>query len=339
MQSSWVDFKAVKTSVSMAAVLQHYGVQGFKQHGAELRGRCPIHQGEGAESFHANTEKNAFQCFSCKAKGNVLDFVAAMEHCSVRDAGLKLQEWFGLSGPQEKASRPTPRLPSGARQEAETKAAEPKPAMLGPQLAREESTAEPEPAANKPLGFQLKGIDHGHAHLASRGISLETAETFGIGFFGGKGSMSGRIVIPIHNGTGELVAYAGRSIDGSEPRYKLPAGFHKSLELYNLHRAAKAGQNGLIMVEGFFDAMKVHQAGYPFVVALMGCTMSAEQERLIVAHAEMVLLMLDGDDAGRRATDELLARLGRQVWTKAVAIPEGKQPDQMSAKELQQLLK
>src|ERR1043166_8561253 len=78
MDSNWVDFKAIKQSVTISQVLDRYGVK-LKRTGKELRGRCPIHQGEGAESFHANTEKNAFHCFSCQAKGNVLDFVAAME--------------------------------------------------------------------------------------------------------------------------------------------------------------------------------------------------------------------------------------------------------------------
>jgi DNA primase len=174
--------------------------------------------------------------------------------------------------------------------------------------------------------------------LDSRGITKETAEYFGVGLFLGKGSMHGRVVIPIHNEAGELVAYAGRAIDNTEPRYKLPAGFHKSVELYNLYRAIARGQQGLIVVEGFFDAMKVHQAGYPFVVALMGCSMSEEQERLLVAHTEMVLLMLDGDEAGRKGADEIMLRLGRQVWTKAVSLPEEKQPDQMSDEELRGLL-
>ena len=59
--------------------------------GKELRGRCPIHRGEGGDTFHANTEKNAFHCFSCGAKGNALDLVAALEHSSVRDAASKLR--------------------------------------------------------------------------------------------------------------------------------------------------------------------------------------------------------------------------------------------------------
>jgi DNA primase len=90
--------------------------------------------------------------------------------------------------------------------------------------------------------------------------------------------MSGRIVIPIHNAEGELVAYSGRALDeATEPRYKLPAGFNKSLELFNLHRALAHSTVMVIVVEGFFDAMKVHQAGFPAVVALMGSSLSDVQ--------------------------------------------------------------
>ena len=128
------------------------------------------------------------------------------------------------------------------------------------------------------LRSHLQNIDHAHPYLNERGLTEETAKTFGVGFFSGKGSMHDRIVIPIHNSKGELVAYAGRSIDGSEPRYKFPAGFHKSLELFNLHRVR--GEVSVVLVEGFFDCMKVTQAGFP-CVALMGSTMSKAQEELI----------------------------------------------------------
>ena len=84
--------------------------------------------------------------------------------------------------------------------------------------------------------------------------------------------------------------------------------------------------------------MRVHQAGYPFVVALMGCSMSGEQERLLVLHASMVLLMLDGDEAGRKGTEEITAPAGRQVWVKSVRVPDNKQPDQMNSGELEELL-
>jgi DNA primase len=99
MEKKWVDFSAVKQVVSMQTVLDHYQVKGLRKQGHELYGRCPIHKGEGADAFRVSVQKNAFNCFSCHARGNVLDFVAAMEKCSVRDAAIKLQEWFSVAVP------------------------------------------------------------------------------------------------------------------------------------------------------------------------------------------------------------------------------------------------
>lgn len=96
MPKEWVDFKAVKQAVTMQMVLDHYGIK-LTRSGDELRGPCPIHKGSiKSKNFTVNLRKNAFNCFSkdCKARGNVLDFVAAMEHCDVRDAAAKLTEWF-----------------------------------------------------------------------------------------------------------------------------------------------------------------------------------------------------------------------------------------------------
>ena len=316
MESNWVDFKAVKQSVTIEQILGRYGVK-LKKSGKELRGRCPIHQGDGTDSFHANTEKNAFHCFSCQAKGNVLDLVAAIEKCSARDAALKLKDWFPVS-----ASGSSP-PPDG------------KP-VVDSRLAKEEVGERGEP--NKPLGFQLKGIDFAHPYLAQRGIDPETAEYFGVGLFTGKGSMSGRIVIPIENEKGELVAYAGRSVDGSEPKYKLPAGFKKSQVLYNLARVLEEDSTGaVVLVEGFFDCMKVVLAEHA-CVALMGCSMSGDQEEQLVAHFRQVVVMLDGDEAGRKAAGEIGGRLVHKVWVRVVDLPDGKQPDQLSTAELQAVL-
>ena len=107
-EGEWVDFKALKQTISMQMVLDHYKVQGLKRVGDELRGPCPIHKGATtSRHFSVSLTKNAFKCFaqSCKARGNVLDFVAAMEHCTVRDAALKLKTIF-LHG---KLADPEPR--------------------------------------------------------------------------------------------------------------------------------------------------------------------------------------------------------------------------------------
>jgi DNA primase len=312
MQENWVDFKTVKAAVTMEMILSRYQVNWLRKKDDELRGRCPIHQGEGKDTFHANLTKNAFHCFSCKARGNVLDFVAAMEKCSVRDAALKLAEWFAIKQEDTPAPKATkPEGPAGA------------------------STA----MVNKPLNFQLRGVDSAHPYLADRGITKETAEAFGVGYFSGRGSMSGRVVIPIHNERGELVAYAGRAVDDIEPRYKLPGGFHKSAELFNLHRAiGESGTTGhVVVVEGFFDCMKVSQAGFP-CVGLMGSSLSEHQESLLLRRFTNATLLLDGDEAGQRATDDCLVRLGRRLWVLAVVLPAGQQPDQLSGEELSALL-
>src|SRR5688500_5999695 len=98
--SEWVSFSRIKSQVRLEQVLRSYRVDWLRRSGPQhYRGRCPIHQGEGAEAFHANLERNVFHCFACGAGGNVLDFVAAMENCSIRQAALRLQfgqDWTGM---------------------------------------------------------------------------------------------------------------------------------------------------------------------------------------------------------------------------------------------------
>jgi DNA primase len=331
MTDNWVDFRSVNSQVTMSMVLEHYGINGLrKEKSGELVGRCPIHKGEGERSFHVSLSKNCFQCFSCKKRGNVLDLAAALDHSSVRDAALKLASVFGVESTEMREQKrmrrpevqlPTPQLNDSTEKEV-TNGCDP--------LRRSE-------LRNEPLSFTLKGIDHSHRYLTERGIEPGTAEAFGIGYFSGKGSMSGRIVIPIHNGLGELVGYAGRSLDGEDPRYKFPAGFHKSIELYNLHRiAGKTDQ--VILVEGFFSVMKLWQADFASV-ALMGSSLSEEQEELLAAHFKVVVLLFDGDEAGKQCTDECLVRLGRRMWTRAVVLEQGRQPDLLCTEELRDQLR
>ena len=95
----WVDFRSIKGAVDLQQVHEHYGISTLRKSGDELRGPCPIHKGlKRSNDFTVNVRKNAFNRFSqgCGARGNVLDFVAALEKCSVRDAALKLQDWFNV---------------------------------------------------------------------------------------------------------------------------------------------------------------------------------------------------------------------------------------------------
>ena len=117
----------------------------------------------------------------------------------------------------------------------------------------------------------------------------------------------------------------------------LPAGFHKSGELFNLHRAIASTRDCVIVVEGFFDSMKVYQAGFPCVVALMGSSLSdVQQEHL--RRFKYLMLFLDGDDAGREAASAIAGRLVHSQFVKVISLPDGKQPDMLSSDEIRKLL-
>ncbi|MEO8594314.1 MAG: toprim domain-containing protein [Candidatus Solibacter sp.] len=320
MSHGWVDYRAVKANVSMEMALATYGIHLHRLDRDYLRGRCPLptHESKTSlQSFIVNIEKNAWACHSesCVAQragrigGNVLDFIALMERCSVRDAAVRLHEWFALSAGQSLSAQ------AFARHTAE------------------EHSSPVAGETNKPLPFQLSSLDQAHPYLQGRGVTPDTARYFGIGHHRGKGLMEGRVVIPIHDEHGFLVAYAGRSIDGAEPKYRFPSRFRKSIVLFNLHRAVGCGDS-VIVVEGFFDAVNLHQSGLPCVVALMGCSLSQRQEALLLEHFREVVLLLDGDTTGRRAAAAIAQRLLSNVSTRLVEIPDGTQPDMLSADQI-----
>jgi DNA primase catalytic core len=190
-----------------------------------------------------------------------------------------------------------------------------------------------------PLTFRLTELIEQHPYLVARGVDEATAALFGIGYYHGPGFLHGRIAIPIHNPAGELVAYAGRSVDSSEPKYLFPPGFRKSAELFNLHRVGSKPSQGLIVVEGFFGCARVHQAGFSNVVALMGCTLSPEQTTLLCAACSQVVLFLDGDSAGRQALSAMSNTLEvHGLKVRKIRLPDGRQPDSMHTSEIQRLL-
>jgi DNA primase len=319
----WVDFKALKQSIGIEQVLEDYGVRLKRVHKDYLRGRCPLptHSSEASrESFGVQTARNIWACHSascCGARqgqvgGTILDLVAWMETCTIREAALRLQARWGHGAMFAKTDQLVSKRISAER-------TQPTPPKL-------------------PFTLHLRG---GHAYLDQRGIDRRAATLFEIGYVADRGFLRGRIVFPIHDQQGNLVAYAGRSLDNSEPRYLFPPGFHKSWVVYNLHRALGAApmQAGRgIVVEGFFDCLKVHQAGYANVVALMGASLSEVQAQLLKEHFRDLVLMLDGDEAGQRASRVIVTRLRETLTLHIAQVPEGRQPDQLSPTEIQRIL-
>lgn len=333
-KSKFVDFKAVKAAITMEQVLKHYSIYDkFKWSGKQLTSSCPIHKGDSPTQFSVNTDKNVWKCFSpnCKKGGNALDFIVEMEKVSIHAAANKAIEWFHLDIETMSAK-------SGEEKIGETETVStPKPAASRPAVETEKVIP------NAPLKFRLDKLEREHPYLIEeRGFTLETIVDFGIGYCS-KGMMAGRIAIPIHNSEGNVVAYAGRwpgePPDKDTERYKLPPGFRKSQELFNLDRAIQEPvAKSLIIVEGFFDCIKIHEHGYKKVVALMGSTMSAAQEELIRYHTEFnsrVIVMLDENDAGRAGREDIAVRLSKFCYVRVheFSVPDA-EPEHLTENEL-----
>jgi DNA primase len=324
----FIDFKKVKAAITMEQVLEHYSIlDKFKRSGESLSGPCPIHDGVNPTQFRVNTVKNVWNCFSRCKGGNALDFIAKMEKVSIHAAAANAIEWFGLD-PEQMSGKNESAEETGAKETDEPQVEKP---------VTRKSAIQTNGATNKPLGFVLEKLDREHPYLLERGLTLETIIDFGVGFCA-KGILKDRIAIPIFSPEGKVVAYAGRfpgEPDEGTPKYKLPPGFRKSLELFNLNRARKERNDlPLIIVEGFFDCMKIHQFGYKKVVALMGSSMSEAQEELIRKNTDCesrIILMLDEDEAGQTAGEDIAYRLAQFCYVKVIAFDTpGMQPEHLS---------
>lgn len=339
-KTKFVDFRAVKAAITMEQLLGHYNIlDQFKRTGDSLNGPCPIHKGSNPTQFRVSTTKNIWNCFSdCEHGGNALDFICKMEKCSIHAAALKAIEWFNLD-PEAMAAADNKAEPA----EPKTSAPAAKPA------ARPASSPKAAPESNvpnAPLKFRLDKLERSHPYLTEqRGLTPETIVDFGVGYCN-KGMMEGRIAIPIHNVKGEVVAYAGRFVGepGEDtPKYKLPPGFRKSQELFNLDRAIKQpAEMSLVIVEGFFDAMKLHQHGCRKVVALMGSTLSTAQEELIRQHTTRdshVIVMLDENEAGQAGREDIACRLSKFCFVRVHQFDQpDMEPEHLTAEEVQQFM-
>jgi DNA primase len=351
MAAAFVSFDEIKSQISIVDVLRRYGfLDAVQQKGEQLVGLCPFHR-EGRASFKVTPARNIWNCFGCKRGGDVIDLVCAAEgiatgghrNSSRRRAALLLQEWFGI----------TPAAP------AQAKKAEDRPSQHGKEKDRAvedhrntDEVMEDNAAAgstlpeviNPALGFTLKNLDYERAYVyaEARGIGRATAEQFGLAV-ALSGGYKGRLVIPLIDwqaGQEVLVGYAARSLDESEPKYLFPSrekGFFKSHLAFNLARVR--AHRAAVITEGCFDTMKLTQSGLP-AVSLLGSDISAWQADTLCAHFERMVLFFDGDEAGRRGTDRALVEIGRRGrYVRAVLLPDGSQPDQLSTEEIKRLLR
>lgn len=342
MTTTWINYKELRGELSFEDILALYRVE-LKAKGDQWQGFCPLPTHEGkhhSPSFSANIAKGIWQCFGCGAKGNLIEFAARMEGLNPDDAGdfrkaaLFLKRTFVSGGER-------PRTP--AREAAETDQAG---------GGSDDPHKEVQVIVNARLDFELKSLDYDHPYLKRRGFSECIIKAFGLGYCN-RGLMKGRVAIPLHGEFGYLIGYAGRIVDDSAinettPRYLYPGSrernglryeFHKSEFLYKGYRVK--GATDLVVVESFSAVWWLAEAEIINAVAVMGASVSEKQAKLItelVPEDGRVWILADGDQAGERMAKSALKLISPHRFVRWVKIEEGKQPTDLSASELQQIL-
>lgn len=319
--------------------------------GTSFRGPCPFHGGRNP-NFSVNPRTNSYHCFKCGESGDVfsfvqkrlgLDFVEAVKYVGAR-AGVEVVEV------EHRREEKDPREPLW---EVNAAAAEFFQRALwdgeGSAPAREylESRGLPRDVADRfALGFAPWDGEQLRAHLTTLGFDdarqleaglLLTREAEG-GASQVRPRFRGRLMFPIHDAQGRVIAFGGRVIGKGEPKYlnspESPV-FTKGRTLYNLHRAKSAVRRDerAIIVEGYFDVIRLAAAGIESVVAPLGTALTDEQAGMLARLTKTTYLLYDSDQAGLKATfragDELL-RHG--VSVQVVTLPDGDDPDTFVAK-------
>lgn len=298
MTPSRPDFQDLKRRVSLEQVLAERGLlHTFSVSTHNLVGPCPLHRGDSRNAFVVSRARNLWYCFTaCRVGGDVIDLVRRLDHVGYAEAGRVLAR---LAGPQ----------------------------ILAPP---------PQPAAFRPFTRSLN-LDPNVPFLREKQIRPATAASFQCGLYRGTGFLEGCVAVRLHDPQGNPLGYAGRTLDPQRAqrtgKWRLPAALPKRSILFNYHRIAARLAGGLALVEDPWSVMRLAQVQIP-AVAILGTTLSTEQCALL-ARAPAILLMLDGDNAGRQATrvvrDQLVAA-GLHVVT--TALPDNTDPDQLADPEL-----
>lgn len=293
-----LDFRQLREAVSLEQVLAAKGLLGaFHQRGDNLVGPCPLHRGDNPQAFVVSRTKNRWYCFTrCQRGGDVIEFVRCLDDLSYRDTARRLASM--IDGHH------------GACTHTVT--------------------------AFQPYTRQIH-LDPCVPFLAQKEIRPATARHFEAGIYRGRqGFLAGCVAVRIHDPVGRPLGYAGRRLDPDDARrlgkWKLPARLPKRDILFNFHRVRHRIHQGLAVVEDPWSVMRLAQLGIP-AVALLGTALSEPQHRLL-APAPRLLLLLDGDPAGRTAAQALRGPLAH-AKVGIAQLPESLDPDDLKDQELQ----
>jgi len=310
----------------------------LRKQGSAFVGLCPFHS-ERSPSFQVVPARGFFHCFGCGKSGDAFQWLMEREGMTFPEALEQLARAAGVEVPKFR-ERPTAEVDQEARLRGVLEAAQ---AWFEKQLAgdgaaqdylRKRGISE---AFGRESGFGLapEGWEGLVGHLRGLGISPELAEQAGLASRSERGTvidfLRGRLTIPIHDGRGRLVAFGGRILGDGQPKYmntrETPL-FHKGETLFGFHRAKGALKEGVLVVEGYYDVLQLHQVGIHQAVAPLGTALTEEHLRLVGRFTKRLALCFDGDAAGRRAMEKSLRMalpLGFDV--RLLELPQGEDPD------------
>lgn len=321
----------------------------LRRAGGNFLGLCPFHA-EKTPSFNVNAAREIFHCFGCGAGGNAFSFIMKIEGVSfpeavkllARKAGIEIEE--RELTPAEKKSQDEHtqflrinELTTQYYRSVLQNSQEGEPARL--YLANR--SVEPHISEAYSLGFAPDRRDGLVKHLKNNGADLESALKLGIvrkSDTGWYDLFRNRLIFPIRDARGQVIAFAGRVLDNALPKYiNSPESplYHKSSVLFGLNMALPSVRTGnsVIIVEGYFDHLALYRAGVQNVVATCGTALTNTHAGLIKRHAERVYTLFDSDAAGKKATIRSMELfLEQRIPAYVISLPTGDDPDSFLTK-------
>jgi DNA primase len=318
----------------------------LRKAGHRYWGLCPFHS-EKTASFSVHSEKQIFYCFGCGAHGDVFGFRMRHEAATFPEVVRALAQELGIAIPVSAPSGSEGR--SARLQRANEVALEYFRAALRGNDGRaarsylERRGTPVELIERFQIGFAPPGWDGLVKHLRSQGVDAADAESAGLIARRQTGDghydrFRGRVIFPILEPGARIVGFGGRALEDETPKYlNSPESplYRKGRVLFGLPLALDAirERDRAIVVEGYFDAMALHQAGLPEAVAPCGTALTQEHARRIRRYTRETLLLFDGDEAGQRAAERALpVLLSEGLRVRAAFLPAGADPDDLVRK-------
>ena len=310
-------------------------------------GLCPFHD-EKTPSFNVSQERQNYHCFGCGKGGDVFTFVMEAEGLDFRQALELLAERAGVELSQQENKPNKQRTSGGLRDVMEIAGKAYCSFLAAPEGAAgraylERRSISRETASRFELGWSSNSWDTLWRLLKNSNVPAQDAVDAGLILESERGGFydrfRGRVMFPIRDVSGRLIAFGGRIVDGEGAKYinsPESALYSKRRNLYLLHAAKNAikERKRAILVEGYMDALRLHIHGYTETVASLGTSLTEEQAKLLKRFGNNCYICYDSDAAGQKATIEgmyILQNYGLDVYV--IELPIGKDPDELLSAE------